>query len=86
MERLGSICIRLIEVLFFTGLAGCSIVVVLSWLSIFKSEFFDKEDMKTDAIPVVTQQPTAYRFIQSDLGASRTITGGVDSPAGRSRG
>ena len=27
------------EVLFFTGLAGCVLVVVISWISIFKTGF-----------------------------------------------
>lgn len=27
------------EVLFFTGLAGCVLVVVISWISIFESGF-----------------------------------------------
>jgi hypothetical protein len=31
--------IRILEVLFFTGILGCLVVVVLSWISIFKSGF-----------------------------------------------
>jgi len=35
--------IELLEVLFFTGLIGCAVVVVISWISIFKSGFSDKD-------------------------------------------
>ena len=28
-----------VEVLFFTGLVGCVLVVVISWVSIFKTGF-----------------------------------------------
>jgi hypothetical protein len=34
--------IELLEVIFFTGLIGCAVVVVISWVSIFKSGFSDK--------------------------------------------
>jgi hypothetical protein len=34
---------RALEVLFFTGLIGCSLVVVISWISIFKSGFSPDE-------------------------------------------
>jgi hypothetical protein len=33
-----------LEVMFFTGLVGCSLVVVISWVSIFKEGFSDKDD------------------------------------------
>jgi hypothetical protein len=36
-------CMRVVEVLFFIGLAGCAIVVVISWISIFSSGF-SKDD------------------------------------------
>jgi hypothetical protein len=35
--------IRLFEVLFFTGVAGCSVTIVLSWYLIFKEEFTSKD-------------------------------------------
>jgi hypothetical protein len=31
--------VRIIEVLFFTGIAGCAVTIVASWYSIFKEEF-----------------------------------------------
>lgn len=34
------VIIRILKVVFFAGLAGCLIVIVASWGSIFKSEFF----------------------------------------------
>jgi hypothetical protein len=30
---------RLVEAMFFTGLTGCAVVVVVSWISIFSSGF-----------------------------------------------
>jgi hypothetical protein len=33
--------VHVIEVMFFTGLFGCVLVVVISWISIFKSGFTD---------------------------------------------
>jgi hypothetical protein len=32
-----------LEMMFFTGLAGCALVVMISWISIFK-EGFRKDD------------------------------------------
>ncbi len=29
--------LKALEVLFFTGLAGCVLVVLISWVSVFKS-------------------------------------------------
>jgi len=39
---------RVLEVMFFTGLFGCSLVVVISWISIFKDGFSDEEDHSSD--------------------------------------
>jgi hypothetical protein len=33
-----------IEVLFFTGLIGCAVVVLFSWVSIFRSGFSDQNE------------------------------------------
>jgi hypothetical protein len=33
---------RVLEVMFFTGLFGCAVVVVLSWISVGKGCFTDK--------------------------------------------
>jgi hypothetical protein len=30
--------------MFFTGLVGCSLAVILSWISILKSAFSDKDE------------------------------------------
>jgi hypothetical protein len=32
--------VRVIELMFFTGVAGCVVTIVLSWYSIFKDELF----------------------------------------------
>ena len=34
---------RLFDVLFFAGVAGCLVTIVLSWYSIFKEEFTSKD-------------------------------------------
>ena len=33
-----------VEVLFFTGLIGCSVVVLVSWVSIVKSSLSDQNE------------------------------------------
>lgn len=75
----GIFCIRALEILFFTGLAGCSLVVVISWVSILKSGLSDKDDMKMDEIPASTQQAAAYRFTHPDFVASPTFNHSVAS-------
>lgn len=72
--------VHLVEVLFFTGLVGCSAVVVLSWISILKSGFSDKDDVKTED-DIIPHQPTAYRFMQPDLAEQQIFAGpGAASP------
>jgi hypothetical protein len=39
--------VRIVEVLFFTGLVGCACVVLISWVSIFKEGF--SKDTRSDA-------------------------------------
>lgn len=36
------IAMRVVEVLFFTGLVGCVSTVVLSWISVGRDSFFNK--------------------------------------------
>jgi hypothetical protein len=38
-----TVCIRVMEGLFFAGLSGCALVVVLSWISILRSGFTSKD-------------------------------------------
>lgn len=40
--RIAEITIRVLEVLFFIGLSGCVVVVILSWISVGKDSFLDK--------------------------------------------
>ena len=35
--------IRVFEVLFFGGVAGCLVTIAMSWFSIFKEEFGSKK-------------------------------------------
>jgi hypothetical protein len=39
---------RVVEIMFFTGLIGCAFVVVISWISIFKEGFSDPGNTKAD--------------------------------------
>jgi hypothetical protein len=39
---------RVLEVMFFTGLIGCLLVVTISWISIFKDGFSDKDERSPD--------------------------------------
>jgi hypothetical protein len=42
------LAMRLVEIMFFTGLVGCVFVVVVSWISIFKEGFSDPRNSKAD--------------------------------------
>jgi len=44
---------RLLEDLFFVGLVGCALVVIISWISIFRSGFSGTDDE--------TQKPSPTR-------------------------
>ncbi len=44
------LAIRLVEILFFTGLVGCISVVTISWISIFRDGFSDPETHKPTLI------------------------------------
>ena len=35
--------VRIAELMFFSGVAGCVVTIVLSWYSIFKDEFASYE-------------------------------------------
>ena len=40
--KLAVIAMRVVEVLFFTGLSGCAVVVILSWISVGRDSFSNK--------------------------------------------
>ena len=42
-DKLILITARILEVMFFTGLVGCSIMIIVSWIEIF-SEGFAPDD------------------------------------------
>ena len=58
---------RVITVMFFTGLAGCASVVVVSWISIFKDGFSDPKNQQIEShwetsrasVPVSTPRSTS---------------------------
>ena len=39
---IAAFAIRFLEVMFFIGLLGCVVVVILSWISVGKDSFSDK--------------------------------------------
>lgn len=39
---------KIITILFFSGLIGCCLVVVISWVSIFKEGFSDPKNAKAE--------------------------------------
>jgi hypothetical protein len=41
-NKLSVLAIKIVEVMFFIGLAGCIITVILSWISVVKGCFKDK--------------------------------------------
>jgi hypothetical protein len=41
-SRLAVLAMRVIEVMFFSGLLGCAVVVLISWISIGKGCFTEK--------------------------------------------
>jgi len=41
-HKLAVIAMEIVEVIFFAGLLGCAVVVVLSWISVGKGCFTDK--------------------------------------------
>lgn len=46
-HNLMHLAVRIVEILFFTGLVGCACVVIISWISIFK-EGFSSKDARSD--------------------------------------
>jgi hypothetical protein len=41
--KIAVFAMRFLEVMFFTGLAGCSVVVILSWISVGKDSFSQED-------------------------------------------
>jgi len=41
-STVGVVAMRVLEVLFFTGLCGCVAVVLISWISVGKDSFSGK--------------------------------------------
>ncbi|MGA8671415.1 MAG: hypothetical protein WB679_16140 [Terracidiphilus sp.] len=40
--RLGILGMHVLEIMFFAGLLGCAVAVILSWISVGKGCFTDK--------------------------------------------
>jgi len=60
----GVFFLRALTFLFLTGLAGCCIVVLLSWISIFGSELSRKPDKDADdnhPLPHPSQQSASHQ-------------------------
>jgi hypothetical protein len=43
------LAVHVVEVMFFTGLIGCTLVVCISWISIFRDGFSHRDDQKPDS-------------------------------------
>ena len=41
--------LRVLEIMFFAGLVGCAIVVIISWISIFKDGFSNTDERSSDS-------------------------------------
>jgi len=41
--RMAELAIRVLEVMFFTGLLGCAVAVILSWISVGQGCFTDEK-------------------------------------------
>ncbi len=41
--KTGLVAMHVLEVMFFVGLAGCTLTVILSWISVMYGSFKDKE-------------------------------------------
>src|SRR5579859_3287507 len=66
MLRVEIFLIRVLEITFFTGLAGCAVTVVLSWLSIFGGEFSKEEDPRPVG-PIEHSQSSRNNLLHSEL-------------------
>jgi hypothetical protein len=53
--------VHLLEVLFFVGLGGCAIVVLLSWISILKNAFSDDEEDDGQGKDLPSSSRTQFR-------------------------
>lgn len=64
---------RVLELLFFSGLTGCAVVVVFSWISIFKSGFSSKDEIKIRDKSAV-RQPGPYDYTHPELGGASVFS------------
>ena len=62
MLRVETFLIRVLEITFFTGLGGCAITVVLSWISIFGGELSKEEDWRP-ADPIGHSQSSRNNYL-----------------------
>ena len=76
MTRVEIFLIRALEVMFFTGLAGCAVTVVLSWISIFGGEFSNEEDSRP-AGPIEHPQSSRNNLLHSELRRQEELGGGL---------
>jgi hypothetical protein len=55
-----------LEVIFFTGLTGCALVVVISWISIFRSGF-TREVQPVIHVPAESHRSSAHTSVGSQI-------------------
>lgn len=75
MLRVDIVLMRALEITFFTGLAGCALTVVLSWISIFGGELAKEEESRT-ADPIKPSPSYWSNFFHSELKRHEEVTGG----------
>ncbi len=42
-EKIAVLSVRIVEIMFFTGLVGCVLTVAISWVSILKSIILEED-------------------------------------------
>lgn len=71
------IAARVLQVAFFMGLVGCASVVVVSWISIFKDGFSDRDgadhSLLPPSTPVAVKPEPQVRVPMADMRRSTSV-------------
>ncbi len=76
MLRVEIFLIRVLQITFFTGLVGCAVTVVLSWISIFGGELLGRGESRPGD-PIAPSQAIGNSFFHSDLRRQEKLSSGV---------
>jgi hypothetical protein len=80
MEGVGVFFMRVLTVMFFAGLAGCSVVVLLSWISLFKSELSSGRDSEAGYHPMAPP-PRDHASASNRVDRAQTFSDSMQSSA-----